>query len=187
MIFEPTPVAGSFLVRLERREDARGFFARSWCEDEFAAHGLATSFPQQSLARSLRAGTLRGMHLQVAPHAEDKYVRCTRGRIFDAIHDLRPASPSFGRSFWAVLDADGGDALYVPRGCAHGYQTLEDGCDVLYAMSSRYAPQAARSIRWNDPALGIAWPLADPLVSDTDRAAPALADYLAAHALTESP
>jgi dTDP-4-dehydrorhamnose 3,5-epimerase len=184
MIFEPTPIAGAFVVRLEVRADERGFFARTFCADEFEAAGIATAFVQQSLARSTRRGTLRGMHFQREPHGEDKFVRCTRGGIFDAIVDLRPSSPSFRRVFTVELDAITGDALFVPRGCAHGYQTLEDDTDVLYAMSSRYAPQAARAIRYDDPALAIAWPLSEPILSAADRSAPGLEAALAEVAAT---
>jgi dTDP-4-dehydrorhamnose 3,5-epimerase len=176
--FLELPLAGAYLIRAELREDERGFFARSFCVDEFAAAGLPADFPQQSLARSRRAGTLRGMHLQLAPHGEAKYVRCVRGRIFDAIVDLRPDSPTFRRSTSVELDDTGADALFVPAGFAHGYQTLRDDTDVIYAMSARYAPAAARSIRWNDPALGIAWPLAQPVLSAADRDAPDLAAFL---------
>jgi len=184
MMFEPTTLAGAFVVRLEVHRDERGFFARTFCVDEFEAAGVAATFVQQSLARSTRRGTLRGMHFQREPHGEDKFVRCTRGRIFDAIVDLRPNSPSFRRVFTVVLDAEAGDALFVPRGCAHGYQTLEDETDVLYAMSSRYAPQAARSIRYDDPALAIAWPLSEPILSAADRMAPGLEAALAEVAAT---
>ena len=118
------------------------------------------------------------MHLQLEPHGEDKFVRCVRGRIFDAIVDLRPSSPAFRRGFSIELDAVRGDALFVPRGCAHGYQTLVDDTDVLYAMTSRYAAAAARSIRWSDPELAIAWPLADPILSEADRNAPLLDAFL---------
>jgi dTDP-4-dehydrorhamnose 3,5-epimerase len=180
VIFEPLAIEGAFLVRLEPIADERGFFARTWCADELATAGIAVDFVQQSLARSTQRGTLRGMHLQVEPHAEAKYVRCVSGSIFDAFVDLRPASPTYLRSAGVVLDAKSGDAAFVPAGCAHGYQTLEDETDVLYAMSSRYAPQAARSILWSDPALGIAWPLADPIVSPRDAAAPTLAEFLRA-------
>jgi dTDP-4-dehydrorhamnose 3,5-epimerase len=176
--FVKLPVAGAMLVRLERREDERGFFARSFCVDEFAAAGLPADFPQQSLARSAKAGTLRGMHVQLDPYAEAKYVRCTRGRIYDAIVDLRADSPTFRQGTAVTLDADAGDALFVPAGYAHGYQTLVDETDVLYAMSVRYAPGAARSIRWNDPLMRIAWPLADPLLSPADRDAPGLEQFL---------
>jgi dTDP-4-dehydrorhamnose 3,5-epimerase len=175
MEFLPLPLGGAFLVRLVQQADPRGFFARTFCVDEFAAAGLPGDFPQQSLARSERAGTLRGMHLQLAPHAEDKYVRCVRGRIFDAIVDLRPDSPTHAQTYAVTLDARSGDALFVPAGFAHGYQTLDDDTDVLYAMSARYAPAAARSVRWNDPELKIAWPIRDPILSDADRGAPGLA------------
>lgn len=179
MDFQNLPLIGAYLIRLRPHADHRGFFARTFCVDEFAAAGLPAQFPQQNLARSTRAGTLRGMHLQLAPFAEDKLVRCVRGRIFDAIVDLREDSPTYRRSCAVTLDAVDGDALFVPAGFAHGYQTLEDETDVLYAMSSRYAPAAARSIRWNDPALRIDWPLPDPILSDTDRAAPGLEALLA--------
>jgi dTDP-4-dehydrorhamnose 3,5-epimerase len=176
--FVPLQLAGAYLVRLEPRVDERGFFARSFCVDEFAQAGLPSDFPQQSLARSSRRGTLRGMHLQLDPHAEDKYVRCVRGRIFDAIVDLRASSPTFRQSASVVVDALEGDALFVPAGFAHGYQTLSDDTDVLYAMSARYAPDAARSIRWDDRDLQIAWPIADPILSEADRNAPGLDAFL---------
>lgn len=179
MIFEPTPIQGAFIVRLESRVDERGFFARTFCYDEFEAAGIPTTFVQQSLARSTRRGTLRGLHFQREPHGEAKYVRCVRGRVFDAIVDLRPDSRSFQRVFTTELDALAGDALFVPRGCAHGYQTLLDDTDVLYAMSARYAPQAARTVRWDDRTLAIAWPIADPILSAGDRAAPGLHAVLA--------
>jgi dTDP-4-dehydrorhamnose 3,5-epimerase len=178
MEFVELPLAGARLIRLKRYADERGFFARAFCVDEFALAGLPTDFPQHSFARSDRAGTLRGMHLQLEPHAEAKLVRCVRGRMFDAIVDLREDSPTFRRSTSVVLDEDSGDALFVPAGFAHGYQTLADGTDVYYAMSSRYAPAAARSIRWNDPALQIAWPRPDPILSEQDRAAPDLEAFL---------
>ena len=171
MEFTPLAVDGAFLVRLSRHVDARGFFARSFCVDEFAEHGLPTAFPQQSLARSHRAGTLRGLHLQLEPHAEDKYIRCVRGQIFDAIVDVRPASPTYLQGASVELDAEGGDAIFVPRGVAHGYQTLVDGTDVLYAMSERYSLPASRAFRWNEPRFAIAWPIAEPILSDADRGA----------------
>ena len=179
MRFEPTTIDGAWTVTLERREDQRGWFARTFCEDEFAAAGLEIEFVQQSLARSERRGTLRGLHLQLEPYAESKYVRCVRGRIFDAIVDLRRTSTTFLQTFVTHLDAEDGRALYVPRGCAHGYQTIVDGTDVLYAMTARYAADFARTIRWDDPDLAIEWPLADPILSQTDRVAPLLAEFLA--------
>jgi dTDP-4-dehydrorhamnose 3,5-epimerase len=172
-------VSGAFLVRPEPRADERGSFARTWCADEFAAAGIDVEFVQQSMARSTRRGTLRGMHLQLEPHGEAKYVRCVRGAIYDAIVDLREGSPTYLAGAAVTLDAEGGDALYVPAGCAHGYQTLVDDTDVIYAMSVRYAPDAARSIAWDDPRFAIAWPVDDPILSDADRTAPALERYLA--------
>jgi len=180
VIFQELSVAGAFLVRLESRVDERGFFARTWCEDEFRNAGIGVAFMQQSMARSTARGTLRGMHLQLAPHGEAKFVRCVAGAIFDAIVDLRPESPTYLESAAVEIDAEYGDAVYVPEGCAHGYQTLLDGTDVLYAMSARYAPHAARSILWSDPALRIRWPIAMPILSATDRAAPTLETFLAA-------
>jgi dTDP-4-dehydrorhamnose 3,5-epimerase len=171
MEFLPLALPGAVLVRLTRHADPRGFFARTFCVDEFAAAGLPSEYPQQSLARSTRAGTLRGLHLQLEPDAEDKYVRCVRGRIFDAIADLRPGSPTFLKTCAVELDAEGGDALFVPRGFAHGYQTLTDDTDVIYSMSSRFAPSSARGIIWNDARLAIAWPIPEPIVSEADRRA----------------
>jgi dTDP-4-dehydrorhamnose 3,5-epimerase len=179
MKFEPTAIPGAFVIKLEPHADARGFFARTFCTDEFERAGIEAAFVQQSLARSARRGTLRGMHLQLEPHGEDKFVRCVRGRIFDAIVDLRPSSAGYKKIVTVELDHERGDALFVPRGCAHGYQTLEDDTDVLYAMSSRYAPAAARSIRWDDAELAIPWPLCQPILSDADRSAPGLAEFLA--------
>lgn len=179
MKFEPASIQDAWVIRLEPRRDERGFFARTFCIDEFASAGIPSTFVQQSLARSVRRGTLRGLHLQVEPYAEDKYVRCVRGRIFDVIVDLRSRSKTFLSTFAIELDAESGDALFVPRGCAHGYQTLTDDTDVLYAMSSRYAPHAARTVRWDDPALNISWPIAQPILSDADRHAPGLGAVLA--------
>jgi dTDP-4-dehydrorhamnose 3,5-epimerase len=179
VIFEPTPIVGAYVIKLQPRSDERGFFARTFCIDEFAKHEIPVEFVQQSLARNAKRGTLRGMHLQLPPHAESKYVRCVRGRIFDAIVDLRPESSSYGVTFTIELDAERGDALFVPAGCAHGYQTLVDNVDVLYAMSRRYAPEAARSIRWDDPELALPWPIRPPILSDADRTAPLLKEFVA--------
>jgi dTDP-4-dehydrorhamnose 3,5-epimerase len=179
VIFEATPILGAYVVKLERHADDRGFFARTFCVDEFTSAGLVTAeFVQQSLARNMRRGILRGMHLQIAPHAEAKYIRCVRGSIFDAIFDVRPDSASYRTSFAIELNAENGDALFIPPGCAHGYQALQDGTDVLYAMSSRYAPDAARSVRWDDPELSIAWPIRSPLLSGSDASAPLLREFL---------
>ena len=175
MIFEPTPLEGAYLVVGEPSEDARGSFARNWCADTFEGMGLDPAIAQISTSRNLKAGTLRGLHLQRPPHAETKLVRAIRGRVFDVIVDLRDGSPSYGRWFGIELDAAGQRQLYVPRGFAHGFQTLEDGAELLYLISTAYAPQSQDGVRWDDPDLAIAWP--DPaaaIVSDRDRALPPL-------------
>jgi dTDP-4-dehydrorhamnose 3,5-epimerase len=170
--FEETAIAGAYRLRLDAQPDARGFFARTFCERSFAERGLLERFPQQNLSRNARAGTLRGLHLQVAPHGEVKVVRCVRGAIFDVAVDLRPGSRSYLRWVGLTLDAEAGDAFYVPEGCAHGFVTLSDDSDVLYLMGAAYAPEAARSYRWNDPAFGIVWPREPAVISDRDRDLP---------------
>ncbi len=169
MIFKPTPLAGAFVVELERREDERGFFARSFCREEFEAHGLTPVVAQCNVSYNARRGTLRGMHYQSDPHAEAKLVRCTQGAIWDVIVDLRPGSPSFKRWYGIELSAANRSALYAPEGTAHGFQSLVDDCEVLYLMSRAYQPEAARGVRWDDPAFGIEWPIAAPHLSDRDR------------------
>jgi dTDP-4-dehydrorhamnose 3,5-epimerase len=168
VIFTPTPLQGAWLVDVERREDSRGFFARTWCHRDFEAQGLETRLVQCSMSRNARRGTLRGMHWQAAPHEETKLVRCSRGAIWDVIIDLRAGSPTHTRHFGVELTAETGRALYIPAGCAHGFVTLVDDTDVLYQMSEYYAPEAARGVRWNDPAFGIAWPIADPILHERD-------------------
>jgi len=175
MIFTETPLAGAFLIDLERREDERGFFARTWCRREFASHGLDPCVVQASIAQNGRRGTVRGMHYQAPPHEETKVVRCPRGAVYDVIVDLRPDSPSYGRWFGAELSAANGRALYIPAGCAHGYQTLEDDTEVAYQMSAFYAPGFDRGLRHDDPALGIAWPLPVSLIAPKDQAWPPFA------------
>ena len=165
-----TPLAGLFVVELEPIVDDRGFFARSYCAETFRAHGLHTDWPQSNVSFNLRRGTLRGMHYQRAPHEEVKIVRCTRGRIFDVAVDLRPGSPTWRRWFGVELTEENREALYVPAGFAHGFQTLVDGCEVLYQMGDTYHPDLAAGVRWDDPALGVIWPIADPVVSAKDRA-----------------
>ena len=172
MIFEPLAIAGVVRVRLEPHRDERGFFARLTCEDEFAAHALPPRFEQTSLSRNTRAGTLRGMHFKHPPHAESKLVRCVRGAIHDVVVDLRDGSATRGRFVAARLDAQSGDALYVPPGCAHGFQTLEDDCDVLYAITPAHRPGHDGGLRWDDPAFAIPWPIADPILSPRDAAYP---------------
>lgn len=173
MRFVATKLADAYVVELERREDERGFFARVWCRDEFADHGLVPDLAQCSISRNDRAGTLRGLHFQTAPHEEAKLVRCTRGTIFDVIVDLRPDSPTHAEWIGVELDATEGTALYVPKGFAHGFQTLVDETEVLYMISDPYAPEAASGVRWDDPAFGIEWPPADVrVISERDRSWP---------------
>jgi dTDP-4-dehydrorhamnose 3,5-epimerase len=172
VIFRETSVAGAWIVEPERHADERGFFARTWCAAEFARHGLSPRLVQASVSYNRRRGTLRGLHYQLAPHAEAKLVRCIRGAIYDVAVDLRPESPTFRRHVAVVLDADNRLALYVPEGCAHGFQTLADDTEVLYQMSAVYAPQAARGVRWDDPAFAIPWPPADRIIAERGRRYP---------------
>jgi dTDP-4-dehydrorhamnose 3,5-epimerase len=168
MTFRETPLAGAFLIELERHPDERGFFARTFDPEELAAHGLSTRIVQMSMARNTAAGTVRGMHFQFPPFAEVKLVRCTRGAVLDVIVDLRPESPTFGRHYGVELDAEAGATLYIPERFAHGYQTLSDDADVNYAMTAPYAPDAAAGLRHDDPALGISWPLPVTAISERD-------------------
>jgi dTDP-4-dehydrorhamnose 3,5-epimerase len=161
--FVPTRLQGAYLVELEAFEDKRGSFARTWCRDEFAEQGLVTDLAQCSISRNPRAGTLRGLHFQKEPHEEVKLVRCTKGVLFDVIVDLRSGSPTETKWLGVELDAERGTALYVPRGFAHGFQTLVDDTDVLYMMSDPYVPEASSGVRWDDPAFAIVWPRADEL------------------------
>jgi len=172
VIFAGTPVAGAVVLDLERREDERGFFARSFCAREFAAHGLETRLVQCNLSWNRSRGIVRGLHWQDAPHAEAKLVRCIRGAIWDVVVDVRPGSPSYCRHFGLALDAENRRALYVPPGCAHGFQVLEDDTELLYQMSEYYAPEHQRGARWDDPTFAIAWPLADVIVNPRDAAFP---------------
>jgi dTDP-4-dehydrorhamnose 3,5-epimerase len=158
MVFTETKLKGAFVIDLERKEDERGFFARTFCVDEFQAHGLNGRLIQCSASFNKRRGTLRGMHWQDPPHIECKLVRVTRGAIFDVIIDLRPASPTFKQYFSAELTAENHRQIYVPEGFAHGYQTLEDNTEIFYQMSAPFAPALGRGVRWNDPAFGIRWP-----------------------------
>jgi dTDP-4-dehydrorhamnose 3,5-epimerase len=159
VVFTPTPIRGALLIDLESQADERGFFARNLCVEEFARHGLDGRMVQQSLSWNPRRGTLRGLHYQAAPHAEDKLVRVTRGAIFDVIVDHRPDSATFGRWHGVELSADNRRQLYIPKGLAHGFQTLEDNSEVFYQMTVPFHPDAPRGIRWDDPTLAIAWPL----------------------------
>ena len=170
MRFIETPLAGAFVVEMERLADARGFFARSWCAREFADRGLNAALVQCNVSFNKRRGTLRGMHFQVAPHGETKLVRCTRGSIHDIIVDLRPASATYLQHFAVELTAGNRTMLYIPEGFAHGFQSLEDESEVFYQMSDYFVPACARGLRWNDPALALSWPLSDPILNDKDKA-----------------
>lgn len=168
-----TPLEGVWLVESERLADERGFFARTYDAGAFAAHGLAAVGVQCNTSFNERAGTLRGMHLQTAPHGEPKLVRCTRGAIFDVAVDLRPRSQTHREWFGVELSADNGLALYVPEGLAHGFQTLEGDSEVFYMMGHEHVPEAASGVRWDDPAFVIAWPAAaERTISARDRAYP---------------
>jgi dTDP-4-dehydrorhamnose 3,5-epimerase len=174
MIFHETEIPGAFTVDLERRDDERGFFARAWCAEEFAAQGLSTRLVQANLSFNASAGTLRGMHFQRAPHEEAKLVRCTRGALFDAIVDLRPDSPAYRRWLGVELTAENRRALYIPEGCAHGFQTLVDATEVFYLVSEAYAPESEGGVGWDDPAFGIEWPPAEArIISPKDSSWPA--------------
>lgn len=170
MRFLPTPVTGAWLVEPEARADARGSFARIWCRDEFAAHGLRADFVQSNASFSAQKGTLRGLHYQAAPHGEIKLVSCVRGRVFDVLVDLRPSSPTYRRWFGVELVPESRRMLYVPEDCAHGYLTLEDNSEVIYPVTMAYHPESERGLRWNDPAIGIEWPLTPTVISDKDQA-----------------
>ncbi len=159
-------------MALEPSADERGWFARTWCAREFAGAGLESRLVQCSLSSTPRRGTLRGLHYQATPHAEAKLIRCLRGAIFDAIVDLRPGSPSYRKTFSAELSAANRLALFVPAGCAHGFQTLTDDCEVWYQMSEDHHPESVRGIRWDDPAFAIAWPVLPPILSARDAAYP---------------
>ena len=173
MQFDKLEIAGAFAVTPEPNVDERGAFARLFCAREFASRGLVDRFVQHSVSLNARRGTVRGLHFQAAPFTETKLVRCVRGAIFDVIVDLRPKSPTFGR--WCALDlsASAWTSIYIPEGCAHGYQTLRDDCEVEYLTTPEYAPAAARGIRWDDPAIAIAWPIPDDVIaSPRDRQMP---------------
>jgi dTDP-4-dehydrorhamnose 3,5-epimerase len=169
MLFHNTTLADAKLIDLEVRGDARGFFARTFCETEFAAQGLETRFVQQNASFSAQRGTLRGMHFQRGADAEVKLIRCVRGSILDVIIDLRPDSATFKRHEGFVLSAQNHRMLYAPRGFAHGFITLTDDVEVTYLVSAAYAPGAEAGVRYNDPAFGIDWPMAPTVMSDKDR------------------
>ena len=172
MRFTETKVAGAFLIEPEPIADERGFFARTWCREEFTDHGLTGELAQANISFNHRKGTLRGLHYQAAPHAEAKLVRVTRGAIWDLALDLRRDSPTYLAWFGAELSDANRHQLYVPEGCAHGFLTLTDDAEVAYQMSAPYAPQAARGVRFDDPAFAIEWPGEVVVVNDRDRTYP---------------
>lgn len=169
MRFEPTSIPGAFVIGIEPHVDERGFFARTWCRDEFAAHGIQAEMAQASLSHNRRAGTLRGLHFTRASSREAKLVRCSAGRVHDVIVDLRPQSPAFLQHIALVLDAREHNALYIPQGVAHGFLTLTNDCDVLYLMTEAYRPELAAGVRYDDPAFGIEWPAPVNVIAERDR------------------
>lgn len=174
MIFNKTPIDGAYTIELEKRGDDRGFFARMFCKDEFAAHGLETDFVQVNNSLSVKAGVLRGMHYQLPPFAEVKLVRCVRGSLYDFIADIRPDSPTFGKWFGAELSAENRTMMYVPRGFAHGFITLEDNTEAVYLVSNVYGPEQERGVRFDDPAIGVQLPRDVTEISPKDAAWPDL-------------
>ena len=172
MIFTEIAIQGAYILDLERHQDPRGFFARSWCQKEFERQGLNPRLAQCNISFNEREGTLRGMHYQVKPCEEAKLVRCTRGAIYDVIVDLRAGSPTRGKSWAEVLDSENRNLLYIPEGLAHGFLTLADNTEVFYQMSEFYAPEWAQGFRWNDPAFAISWPTPVEVISERDSSYP---------------
>jgi dTDP-4-dehydrorhamnose 3,5-epimerase len=172
MIFTETKLAGAYIIDLEKRGDSRGFFARSFCQDEFERHGLVNKVVQTNVSLSKHQGTLRGMHYQESPYAETKLVRCTQGAIYDVIVDIRPESPTFKQWIGVELSSSNHRMLFVPQHFAHGFITLVDDSEVTYQVSQVYHPGSERGIRYNDPALGIIWPQEVNVISDKDAAWP---------------
>jgi dTDP-4-dehydrorhamnose 3,5-epimerase len=172
VILRPAPIDGMVVVELEKHGDDRGFFARMFCVEEFEAVGAPTQFVQGNVSRTAQAGTVRGMHYQLPPSSEDKYVRCTHGALFDVGVDLREGSPTFGQWWGVELSAENGLGLLLPKGVAHGFQTLADDTEASYLVSSAYAPTLERGLRHDDPALGIEWPRPVSVVSDKDASWP---------------
>jgi dTDP-4-dehydrorhamnose 3,5-epimerase len=177
MIFHESELHGAYIIELDRIEDARGFFARAWSEEEFASHGLETRIAHCNISFNVHTGTLRGLHYQTAPHEETKLIRCTRGSLFDVIIDLRSDSTTYMRWTSTKLSADNRRMFYVPRGFAHGFQTLQDRTEVFYMASEVHVSDSERGVRWNDSSFGIDWPIQEPsVISDKDASWP---DYIA--------
>lgn len=169
MQFQDLAINGACVVDLDRREDSRGFFARSFCQREFADHGLVPAIAQCNVSWNRLQGTLRGIHYQRHPSAEAKLVRCVRGAVYDVVLDLRPHSETYRRWVSVELNEENRTAVYVPPGCGHGFQSLCDDTEILYQMSAVYNPDLESGVRWNDPAFAIRWPIAAPIISDRDR------------------
>lgn len=177
MIFSETKLQGAFIIEVQRLEDDRGFFGRSFCRREFASYGLNPDVVQCNISFNREAGALRGMHYQEAPHAEDKLVRCTRGSLYDVIVDLRKESPTHKQWVAVELTEDNCRMLYIPKGFAHGFQTLTDSTEIFYQMSEFYHPESSRGVRWNDPVFGIRWPSMErAIISEKDRNWPDYSD-----------
>lgn len=172
MKFTPLPLPGAFLIDLEKRGDDRGFFARLFCVDEFKAHGLESKVIQTNNSFSVEKGTLRGLHYQLPPKEETKIVRCLSGSLYDVVLDLRKESPTFGQWYGAELSAKNRNMMYVPRGFAHGFITLEPDTEILYMVSEFYSKELERGIRWDDPAFKIAWPETPKVISERDLSHP---------------
>ena len=184
MIFVPTQFDSAWLIQPERHEDERGFFARTWCKNEFATHGVSTPWVQCSVSFNRKRGTLRGMHYQIAPHEEAKLVRCTRGAIFDVIVDVRDGSKSCGQWQSFELSAENGESLYIPEGFAHGFQTLCDDTEVLYQMNQFHHPGAARGFHFADTSIAIVWPIEVTVISDADQQREPLTRFVATNTTT---
>jgi dTDP-4-dehydrorhamnose 3,5-epimerase len=175
VIFTKTPLGGAYVIDIEKRQDQRGFFTRTWCRNEFEAHGLNPNLVQINTTLSITKGTVRGMHYQLPPYQEVKVVRCTRGALYDVMIDLRPESPTYRQWFGVELTAENYRMLYVPEGFAHGSQTLTDQTELCYQTSQFYSPEGARGVRFDDPAFQIKWPIEVQAISDVDKSWPLLA------------
>jgi dTDP-4-dehydrorhamnose 3,5-epimerase len=169
MKFINAPLSGAYMIEPQLLMDERGFFARTWCAEEFKLRGLNANLAQCSISFNTRRGTVRGMHYQEQPHAEAKLVRCCSGAVYDVIVDLRPTSPTYCQWFAVELTSENRKMLYVPEGFAHGFQTLADDTEILYQISEIHWPECARGVRWNDPRFGIEWPILDVVISQRDR------------------
>lgn len=172
MLFNPIPLSGAYVIDLDKKADERGFFARAFCEQEFAQHGIPTTIRQVNNSLSVQKGTLRGMHYQLAPKAETKIVRCLRGALYDIILDLRVGSSTFGESYGTELTAENRRLFYVPKGFAHGFITLTDNTEVLYFVDEFYSPENERGVRYNDPKFALKWPAEPTVLSEKDRSYP---------------